>query len=88
MEWRYGTGNIVSLEDTFVKVERGCTCACWPSKIGLSLYQISHNHPPISIPFLKEKHPILLKLGAFHSSLLKLHPIYVIWALLYLMTTN
>ena len=38
------------------------------------------NFPPISIPFLKEKHPILIKLGAFYNSLPKIHPIYVIWA--------
>ena len=38
----------------------------------------SHNYPPISIPFLKEKHPILLKLGAFYHNLLKIHPIHVI----------
>ena len=38
------------------------------------------NFPPISIPFLKEKHPILIKLGAFYNNLPKIHPIYVIWA--------
>ena len=26
------------------------------------------NFPPISIPFLKEKHPILTKLGAFYNN--------------------
>ena len=26
-----------------------------------------HNYPPINTPFLKEKHPILLKLGCFLS---------------------
>ena len=30
--------------------------------------------------FLKEKHQILIKLGAFYNNLLKIHPIYVIWA--------
>ena len=38
------------------------------------------NFPPISIPFSKEKHPILIKLGAFYNNLPKIHPIYVIWA--------
>ena len=33
--------------------------------------------PPISIPFLKEKHPILTKLGAFYNNLLKIHPSYI-----------
>ena len=32
------------------------------------------------IPFSKEKHPILTKLGAFYNNLPKIHPIYVIWA--------
>ena len=45
------------------------------------------NFPPISIPFLKEKHPILTKLGAFYSNLPKIHPIYVIWAPSSLMKT-
>ena len=38
------------------------------------------NLPPISIPFLKEKHSILTKLGAFYNNFPKIHPIYVIWA--------
>ena len=33
--------------------------------------------PPISIPISYKKHPILLKLDAFYSNLLKIHPIYV-----------
>ena len=45
------------------------------------------NFPPISIPFLKEKHPILIKLGAFYNNLPKIHPIYVIWAPSSLMKT-
>ena len=36
------------------------------------------NFPPISIPFSKEKHPILTKLCVFFWS--KIHPIYVLWA--------
>ena len=47
-----------------------------------------HNHPPISIPFSKERHPLLLKLGAFHHNLLKLHPIYVIWGLKFISDEN
>ena len=35
---------------------------------------MSHNYPPISIPFSKEKHQILLKLGSFCHNLLKIHP--------------
>ena len=45
------------------------------------------NFPPISIPFLKEKHPIWIKLGAFYNNLPKIHPIYVIWAPSSLMKT-
>ena len=35
--------------------------------------------PPINIPILYKKHPILLKLGALYHHLLKIHPIYVNW---------
>ena len=45
------------------------------------------NFPPISIPFSKEKHLILTKLGAFYNNLPKIHPIYVIWAPSSLMKT-
>ena len=45
------------------------------------------NYPPISIPFSKEKHPILTKLGALYNNLPKIHPIYVIWAPSSLMKT-
>ena len=38
------------------------------------------NFPPISIPFSKEKHPILTKLGAFYNNFLQIHPIDAIWA--------
>ena len=53
------------------------------------------NFPPISIPFSKEKHPVLIKLGAFnilikfgafYNNLPKIRPIYVIWAHSSLMT--
>ena len=59
---------------TFTKIVRGC--ACRTSKIRLFLYQFLPNFPPISIPFLKERHPILTKLGAFYNNLPKIHPIY------------
>ena len=45
------------------------------------------NFPPITIPFSKERHPILIKLGAFYNNLPKIHPIYVIWAPSSLMKT-
>ena len=45
-------------------------------------------HPSVCISFLKEKHPVLLKLGAFCHNLLKIHPIYVIWAPSSLMKTR
>ena len=63
---------------TFTKIVRGCTCR--RLKIWLSLYQFLLDFPLISIPFSKEKHPILNKLGAFYNNLPKIHPIYVIWA--------
>ena len=47
-----------------------------------------HNYLPISITFSKEKHPIWLKLGAFYNNLLKIHPMYVIWAPSSLMKTH
>ena len=74
--WRPGGG-------TFANSLCGFTCWCQTcfSK------PISHNYPPVSIPILKEKHPILLKLGAFYHNLLKIHPIHVIWAPSSLMKT-
>ena len=51
-------------------------CACRTSKIWLSLYQFLPNFPPINIPFSKEKHPILTKLGAFYNIWPKIHPIF------------
>ena len=45
----------------------------------------SPNYPPISVPFSIEKDPVLLKLGTFYKKLLKIHPIYLIWAPLSLM---
>ena len=46
------------------------------------------NFPPISIPFSKEKHPILTELAAFYNNLPKIHTIYVIWAPSSLMKTS
>ena len=64
---------------TFTKIVPGC--ACWTLKIWLSLYNFLPNNSPTSILFLIEKQPILTKLGTlFLNSLLKIHPIYVIWA--------
>ena len=45
------------------------------------------NFPPISIPFLKEKHPIWIKLGAFTIICPKYTQLYVIWAPSSLMKT-
>ena len=59
-----------------------------PPKLDFLYINFSHNYPPIGIPFLKEKHPFLLKLGAFYHNLPKINPIYVIWALSSLMKTN
>ena len=61
-----------------------------PAGPGKSYYLYTNflpNFPPINIPFLKEKHPILTKLGAFYSIWSKIHPIYVIWTPLSLMKT-
>ena len=44
--------------------------------------------PPISIPSLIERHPILPKLSAFYNNLLKVHQIYVILATQSLMKTH
>ena len=58
------------------------TWMCLPDleNLTFSIYQFLPNFPPISIPFSKEKHPLLTKLGAFYNNLPKIHPIYVIWA--------
>ena len=63
---------------TFTKII--CGCVCRTSKIWLSLYQILPNLPPIRMPCLKEKHPILTKLGAYYNNLPKIYPIFKIWA--------
>ena len=59
-----------------------------PWKFDFLYTNFLHNYPPISISFLKEKHPILLKLGAFCHNLLKIHLIYVIWVPSSLMKTR
>ena len=58
-----------------------------PRKSDYLYTNVLPNFPPISIPFLKEKHPIWIKLGAFYNNLPKIHPIYVIWAPSSLMKT-
>ena len=42
-----------------------------PQKPGFLYTNFLHDFPPTSIPFLKEKHPILTKLGAFYNNLPK-----------------
>ena len=59
-----------------------------PQKLDFLYTNFLHNYPPISTPFWKENHPICLKLGAFYHNLLKIHPIYVIWAPSFLMKTQ
>ena len=68
----------------FTKIVRGCA-----RRISTDfLYSnFSPNFPPISIPFSKEKHPILTKLDAFNYDLPKLHPICAIWGPSSLMKT-
>ena len=51
-----------------------------PQKLDFLYTNFWPNFPPISLPFLKEKHPILIKLSAFYNDLPKIPPIYVIWA--------
>ena len=47
-----------------------------------SLYQFSHNNPPVSIPFFESKSLDFAQTGPFSHNLLKIHPICVIWALM------
>ena len=69
-----GSGGGVLSPISYVDVPAG------PRKSDYLYTNFMPNFPPISIPFLKEKHPILIKLGAFYNNLPKIHPIYVIWA--------
>ena len=70
---------------TFTKMVRGC--ACRTSKVWL--YLILPNFPPISI--FNRKASNFTKLGVFfgffYNNLLKIHPIYLIWAPSSLMKT-
>ena len=64
-------------------------CACWTSKFWLSLSLFSSPFTTGQYTkFVKQKHPILAKLGAFYNNLLKIHPIYVIWASSSVMRTH
>ena len=56
---------------TFTKIVHGC--ACRPRKSDFLYTSFTPNFPPISIPFSKEKHQILTKLGAFYNNLPKIH---------------
>ena len=67
-----GGGGLLSPK-SYVNVPAG------PQKSDFLYTNVVPNFPPINIPFLKEKHPILTKLGAFYNNLPKIHPIYVIW---------
>ena len=49
-----------------------------PPKFDFLYTNVSPNYINISIPFLIEKHSILLKLYAFYNNLLQIHPIYEI----------
>ena len=44
-----------------------------PQKFDFLYNNFLPNFPPISIPFLKDKHPILTKLGAFYNNLPQIH---------------
>ena len=73
-----GGGGLLSPK-SYVDVPAG------PQKSDFLYTNILPNFPPISKPFLKEKHPILTTLGAFYTNLPKIHPVYVICALSSLM---
>ena len=69
---------------------QNCTWMCLPDLDNLTLsIQIFR---PISHPsvyhFQTKKHPILPKFCAFYNNMLKIHPIYVIWAPSSLMKTH
>ena len=74
-------GGVLSLT-SYVDVPSG------PQKSDFIYTNFLPNFSPISIPFLKERHPILNKLGAFNNNLPKIHPIYVILAPLSLMNPS
>ena len=61
---------------------QNCMWICLPDLENFTFSILSFStitHPSVYL-FQKEKHPILLKLGAFYHNVLKIHPIYVIWA--------
>ena len=47
-----------------------------PRKLNFLYTNFLPDPPPISIPFLREKHWILPKLGVFYNNLLKIHPFF------------
>ena len=57
---------------TFTKIVRECACRAWKSDFLYNNFLPSF--PPISIPYLKEKYPILTKLGAFCNILPQIAP--------------
>ena len=65
---------------TFIKIVH--ECACWTSNWSYFIPILHYHLPSIVHHFQKKSTIIMLKLGAFHHNLLKLQPIYVIWALL------
>ena len=82
--------NWITGSAAILKVVLSLKIVTWPPEWHKRVWMytnFSHNYPPICIPFSKEKHPILLKLGAVCHNLLKIHPIYVIWAPSSLMKT-
>ena len=56
-----------------------CGYACWTLKFWLSLYLILSPFTTHQYTNFVQKHPILLKFGAFYHHLLKINPIYVNW---------
>ena len=74
--WRQHKWFIITTDFVFHK-DHNLTAMCLPDLENL-IFSI-----PIFCkicPILKQKHPILTKLGAFYNNLHKIHPIYVIWA--------
>ena len=70
-----GPGESLS-QKSYVDVSAG------PRKFDFLYTNFLPNFQPIAlgIPFSKETHTILIKLGVFDNNLLKIHPIHVIWA--------
>ena len=68
-----GGGGVVLLQKSYVEAPAR------PQKFDFLFSNFLPNYPPISIPILIEKHPIVPKLGAFYNNLLKVHSSYVIW---------